>query len=41
METPLQLLMKWIKEQNSNKTIDVADVYFKAQELLDYQLPNH
>jgi hypothetical protein len=37
METPLEILMSWIIEQNSNETIDVADVYFKAQELLDYE----
>lgn len=37
METPLEILMSWIIEQNLNKTIDVADVYFKAQELLDYE----
>lgn len=29
--------MSWIIEQNSNETIDVADVYFKAQELLNYE----
>jgi hypothetical protein len=37
METPLEILMSWIIEQNSNETIDVADVYFKAQELLNYE----
>lgn len=29
--------MSWIIEQNLNKTIDVADVYFKAKELLEYE----
>jgi hypothetical protein len=37
METPLEILMSWIIEQNLNKTIDVADVYFKAKELLEYE----
>lgn len=37
METPLEILMKWIVEQNTNKAIDVADVYLKAKELLDYE----
>jgi len=37
METPLEILMKWIVEQNTNKAIDVADVYFKAKELLEYE----
>jgi len=37
MKTPLEILMSWIIEQNSNETIDVADVYFKAQELLNYE----
>ena len=37
METPLENLMKWIVEQNTNKAIDVADVYLKAKELLDYE----
>ena len=37
MDTPLEVLMKWIVEENSNKAIDVADVYFKAKELLEYE----
>lgn len=37
METPLEILMEWIVEQNSKKSIDVADVYFKAKELLEYE----
>jgi|694.fasta_scaffold18638_5 hypothetical protein len=37
METPLEILMKWIVEQNTKKNIDVADVYFKAKELLEYE----
>lgn len=37
MKTPLEILMKWIIEENLNNTIDVADVYFKAKELLEYE----
>lgn len=37
METPIEILMKWIVEENSKKHIDVADVYFKAKELLEYE----
>lgn len=29
--------MGWIIQENNLRTIDVADIYFKAQELLDYE----
>jgi hypothetical protein len=37
METPLEKLMLWIEDTNKSKSIDVADVFFKAKELLEYE----
>jgi hypothetical protein len=35
METPLEILINWIVEENLTRNIDVADVYIKAKELLE------
>ena len=37
METPLEILMGWIIQENKDRAIDVADVYIKAKELLEYE----
>jgi len=37
METPLEILMGWIIQENKVRAIDVVDVYNKTKELLEYE----
>lgn len=37
MDTPLNVLMSWIKDESEINNLSVVDVYNKAKELLEYE----
>lgn len=37
METPLNVLISWIKDESKVNNISAVDIYNKAKELLEYE----